>query len=117
MSNLVGGAQKDVLRVAFDRRVTMQFCGSVVTSDVGLLAYRLDAAFLSRLLPDERAGGESYAPDDVEALSTLAQGVGASLNALTTNSSSTDAVLTLTDAIYALREDIARPMPSTEATS
>lgn len=62
MSNLVGEAQKDVLRVAFDRRVTMQFRGSVVTSDAGLLAYREldDALGLSDLageaLADARTG-------------------------------------------------------------
>lgn len=40
MSNPAGEAQNEVLRVEFDRRVTMQFRGSVVTSDAGLLAYR-----------------------------------------------------------------------------
>jgi hypothetical protein len=40
MTNPEGEAQTEVLRVDFDRRVTMQFRGSVVTSDAGLLAYR-----------------------------------------------------------------------------
>ena len=40
MSNPAGEAQNDTLRVDFDRRVTIQFRGSVVTSDAGLLAYR-----------------------------------------------------------------------------
>jgi hypothetical protein len=85
----------------------------------GALALPMSARgrLLGVLLLDERAGGESYAPDDVEALSTLAQGVGASLDALTTNGASTNAMLKLTDAINALREDIARRTPSTEAAS
>jgi hypothetical protein len=40
MSNPAGETQNDTLRVDVDRRVTMQFRGSVVTSDAGLLAYR-----------------------------------------------------------------------------
>lgn len=71
---------------------------------------------LGVLLLDERAGGESYAPDEVEALSTLAHGVGSSLDALTTNDSSANALLALTDAINALRADIAQRLPSTEAS-
>jgi DDE family transposase len=58
----VGEAQNEVLRVDFDRRVTMQFRGSVVTSDAGLLAYREldDALGLSttagEALADARTG-------------------------------------------------------------
>lgn len=41
----MGEAKTERLRVNVDRRVTMQFRGSVVTSDAGVLAYReLDAA-------------------------------------------------------------------------
>ena len=62
MPNPVGETQNEVFRVDFDRRVTMQFCGSVVTSDAGLLAYREldDALGLSDLageaLADARTG-------------------------------------------------------------
>jgi DDE family transposase len=62
MSNPAGEAQNDTLRVDFDRRVTIQFRGSVVTSDAGLLAYReLDdapglSAMAGEALADERTG-------------------------------------------------------------
>ena len=39
-ANLAGAGKKEGLRVTFDRRVKLEFHGSQVTSDAGLLAYR-----------------------------------------------------------------------------
>ncbi len=55
MADPTGESKSEALRLDFDRRLMLQFCGSVITSDGGLLAYReLDDVFALSTTGGER---------------------------------------------------------------
>jgi hypothetical protein len=68
MENPTGAGKKPALRVAFDSRLKLEFHGSKVTSDAGLLAYReLDEA----LGLTELGGGHAERLSDWQEHATL----------------------------------------------
>src|SRR4029434_11166188 len=72
MAHPTGETESDVVRLDFNRRLMLQFCGSVVTSDAGLLAYReLDDALGLTEMSCERLADARTGRNDRHALVCL----------------------------------------------
>jgi len=75
MDEATGEAEGSGLRVAFDRRLRLEFHGATVTSDAGLLAFREldDALGLTQLaadvLTDARTGKNGATPCSLSCVS------------------------------------------------
>jgi hypothetical protein len=77
------------------------------TSLQGALALPMLARgrLLGVLLLGERAGGEAYAPDEVEALSALAHGVGSAMDALSVHRE--DSIAALRESLTSIADEVA----------